>query len=795
MITFHGKGAHKARQSFEGKQGDHLTILTEHQGAVQVLIVTHYKHLGGFITKSGSKFQEIRIRAAATMAKLKPLRKLLKSPVLAIEKKRLILQSMGVSVLTLHSGTWFNLTQSEFAAWQAGVFRTYQMIQPRQADGQVPHTQFYKLASEAGLPMPMELLYIQRLKLLFHVMGVQDRFMINGILENHEVDDQCSWLYGAMKSIKWMRSQVGNFVVPEELDELQDVVTWDLFAPHAKKLQQYLKKVQKAHLYKIRALCAVKDHSIRQNEILSDMGWTFDAPNAELDEGEAHRCDVCDDVFDTPAALAVHQQKRHGLRIAMRRFAIDSCCRACGRWYHTRSRLLRHLHVGNTECWVWHCRRYIPMTVEEAEEKDKEDRKKGVAMHQKGFADVEVDKMWRPCTEVELMDRLQCKDDVVESSEQVTESELKQWSQFGMLPPGRGGRMKTSRRATEMHMFNVNRDIAMLENTMLKEVGRWSPDFSWVPRPLSCGNRYFLVFFSGHRRFADIAQQLSWKSNIIPICVDLAVDPWHGNILRDTLWLQLIRARKVAGAHAGPPARLIPLPVGLKWKEVGQGHCGLLQSLGERMSSPSRRSNRSSLVPSSCFKRSTCCFWCFYMVAAFHWSTPKARVEKMASGPSGTLLLSNNYCCVRKYGGWISFRALWASPFRSLLRCLQADWRSLPRCCSTITSPIGGHLTDWVGKKKTASSGRQRRRKPTLLCCVRLWWKLIFFLLRPSHVIMRSRNLRGCVKPCKRWLNHLIPTAWTTRVPLWEQIIGDVLSTASNCIAPVTSHQVLFLVK
>ena len=105
MITFHGKGAGKARQSFENRQDDRLTILTEHQGAAQVPIVTHYKHLGGFITKTGSKFQEIRIRSAATMAKLKPLRKILKSPELAIEKRRLLLQSMGMSVLTLHSGT------------------------------------------------------------------------------------------------------------------------------------------------------------------------------------------------------------------------------------------------------------------------------------------------------------------------------------------------------------------------------------------------------------------------------------------------------------------------------------------------------------------------------------------------------------------------------------------------------------------------------------------------------------------------------------------------------------------
>ena len=568
MITFHGKGASKARQSFESKQSDHLTILTEHQGAVQVPVVTHYKHLGGFITKSGSKLQEIRIRGAATMAKLKPLRKLMKSPDLEVEKKRLILQSMGISVLTLHSGTWFNLTQSEFTAWQAAVFRTYQMIQPRQADGNVPHMHFYKLASEAGMPMPMELLYVQRLKLLFHIMGVQDRFMIQGILENHEVNGSSSWLYGAVKSVKWMRSQVGNFKVPEELDELHDVGTWELFAPHAKQLQQSLKKVQQAHLYKIRALCAVKDHSIRQNEILMDMGWTFDGPRDQNDEKDVHQCDDCDGVFETPAALAVHQQKRHGKRIAMRRFAIDSCCRACGRFYHTRPRLLRHLHVGNTDCWVWHCRRYIPMTNEETEAKDDEDRKKGVAMHQKGFADVEFDKMWRPCTEAEIVDRLQCKDDAMECSDPVTDCEVQQWSRLGMLPPGRGGRTKTARRPTDFHMFNVNRDIAMLEKTMLKEVGQWSPDFAWVPRPLSCGARYFLVLFSGHRRFADIAQQMSWKSNIIPICVDLAVDPWHGNILRDTLWLQLIRARKVAGAHAGPPCETYSFA---RWIEVEGG--------------------------------------------------------------------------------------------------------------------------------------------------------------------------------------------------------------------------------
>ena len=146
------------------------------------------------------------------------------------------------------------------------------MVQPRDAEGQVPHVSFYQLASELGLPMPMELLYLQRLKLLFHVMGVQDPCIIRGILANFETARTSSWLYGAAKSIKWVRSQVGNFVVPEELDDLHEQDTWTLFAPYAKKLQQSFKKVQQSHLLKVRAFCAVKDHSIRQNQILQVYG-------------------------------------------------------------------------------------------------------------------------------------------------------------------------------------------------------------------------------------------------------------------------------------------------------------------------------------------------------------------------------------------------------------------------------------------------------------------------------------------------------------------------------------------
>ena len=60
-----------------------------------------------------------------------------------------------------------------------------------------------------------------------------------------------------------------------------------------------------------------------------------------------------------------------------------------------------------------------------------------------------------------------------------------------------------------------------------------------------------------HRRFADLAQWITWGSDVIPISIDLAIDSHHGNILRDDIWKRLICSRKVTGGHAGPPCETL----------------------------------------------------------------------------------------------------------------------------------------------------------------------------------------------------------------------------------------------
>jgi hypothetical protein len=230
------------------------------------------------------------------------------------------------------------------------------------------------------------------------------------------------------------------------------------------------------------------------------------------------------------------------------------------------------------------------MSHEETQTFDDADRKKGVAMHQNGFVDMDLDRIWRKCTQEEMIDLLPCRVDVQNCDQPVSEEELRLWSDWGMLPPGRGGRPTTQRRKKEMHMFNVSQDIAAFEHKMLQQVANWEPDFAWVPRPLSCGTRYFLVLFSGHRRFADMAQWFSWTSDIVPICIDLAVDPVHGNVLKDALWVRLIRARKVTGAHAGPPCETYSFA---RWLEIigggGRGRCVTQVPMGERPSHPQGR--------------------------------------------------------------------------------------------------------------------------------------------------------------------------------------------------------------
>ena len=206
------------------------------------------------------------------------------------------------------------------------------------------------------------------------------------------------------------------------------------------------------------------------------------------------------------------------------------------------------------------------MTVEQADLQDEQDRLRGLASHQRDLVDHVFDRSWRWCTQLEMQDHLQIKEDFEDSAGDPTAAELRDWAQLGMLPPGKGGRALTTRKRKDLMLHHVAKDTSEYEKQRLQQLKHWEPNHDWVPGLLAEGQRYFLILYSGHRRWKDLATYIWWDSNLIPICIDVAIDSTWGDMMQDKLWIDLVRAKKVAGGHAGPPcetysfARWLPNP-------------------------------------------------------------------------------------------------------------------------------------------------------------------------------------------------------------------------------------------
>ena len=259
-------------------------------------------------------------------------------------------------------------------------------------------------------------------------------------MHNYQLALDESWLHGAIKAVKWAQTQIGRECVPEELFDLGDWATWHNFRDVAVELRKMLKKVEAAHQLRLEAYMVLKQQRDFQTEICKDMGWTFEKPEDAREVEPQAECLDCGAVFVTEAALATHQQRKHGRRIALRRFAVDSTCRACARHFFCRTRLLQHLHWGQTLCWIYHFRRFQPMSVEETNRLDNLDKDNGLAMHQRQVAVDKPKRMWRKALDEEMQPRLEVIMQAGDFWKPPDNTELEQWATLGMLPPGKGGR-------------------------------------------------------------------------------------------------------------------------------------------------------------------------------------------------------------------------------------------------------------------------------------------------------------------------------------------------------------------
>ncbi len=359
-----------------------------------VRVVDHYKHLGGYITKNQSLHPELRTRGGQMAQQLKAIKRtVLANPELPIEKRRILLHTLGTSVLTLHVGVWRPLKQCEWQKWHGLVRGLYQHLQGRQEDGMVPHMTIEELSFEAAGPLPLALLYLRRLRVFVQLVKALQTSMLNVILHNADVAKDMAWLSGVQGAIAWLKMQIDDKIWIEDLEALTDAEAWWRLHGRWSEVKRLIQKAQKMHLLRNQMCMDAMKHKQRHDTLLKEAGWTY-LGEEEQHMGSAVPCDQCGKTFQHNAALAVHQHKAHGLRVAARRVAVTGQCGACSRNYHTRPRLILHLQYGHTPC-LTHLLRHGPvMSEEEANAMDQQDVAKGVASHQKGVKDISASQVY-----------------------------------------------------------------------------------------------------------------------------------------------------------------------------------------------------------------------------------------------------------------------------------------------------------------------------------------------------------------------------------------------------------------
>ena len=223
--------------------------------------------------------------------------------------------------------------KAEFQAWTGAIFKLYASLRPRNEQGEVRHATMYQLAHEMQAPLPLDLLHIHKLRLAAQLFECGDDFVFGAIIMNWKYAADDSWLAGLYRSLVWLYDQIGDDHCMEACRDLHTLEKWFELKDFAKYFKKAIRRAEQTHMLRVRNIWELKQHEQQQSQMLQEMGWTQDMETQPDSDREQHYCPECNKSFDTAASLAVHEQRQHGKRVAVRRYVQDAACRACNRYF------------------------------------------------------------------------------------------------------------------------------------------------------------------------------------------------------------------------------------------------------------------------------------------------------------------------------------------------------------------------------------------------------------------------------------------------------------------------------
>ena len=299
-------------------------------GGAPLRVVKDYKHVGLRTAPGLTQLREITARAAAANSASRALARVVGNPRYPSEARTAVAEAC-VETRALHAaGVWDPLPRGQFRIMRAAVMRPLRMAagaHRRPREGEVRRSS-RQVCADLGAAELAPRLAAARIRYAVRA-SLWAPASLRGLLRSPPA---AAWRAALVRDLRGLRE-----VVAPKLDDLPDpeaaMHEWEaLWTEATPQFLELVRKAVKGCLHWPGAL-----------------GQDSESDQGDLDD-DGQLCGTCGKVFASRVALLMHARTVHGFRTRASHCVAGSICPCCGKDYHVRPRLIRHLCEGRHAC-------------------------------------------------------------------------------------------------------------------------------------------------------------------------------------------------------------------------------------------------------------------------------------------------------------------------------------------------------------------------------------------------------------------------------------------------------------
>eukprot|EP00435_Cladocopium_sp_Y103_P007844 s1133_g2.t1 len=515
-----------------------------------------YRHLGTWFQQSGKQQRDARYRLSLAKQSWGPLVKpFFSKPQISIATKIQVFSSLIMARYCYNVHTWAMPTEGVLQEWNNALRPLLYPLVRRFLRG-LPPFRFgiETLCGLLNMLSPVDQLHLNRLRYLQRLLKTCTQSLWNMLLSVR--DDERPWVAQCCQSLKWFAKFYGPKFGLTDRSNFHD---WIAAVRIDRAWKGRLRRAAQSCIqYRLAEAEAAVWQCYVQQELLQHGG--IEVPPVEDAIVQRWKCDLCDAEFASKHALATHCTKAHGYRKLAKHYARDGRCAHCTRDFHTRTRLCAHFH-GKPECLQHHQECFVPLTPDELQALDAQDREHHRELRQQGWLSTKatvpaVRSIGPPLPPLGSTEAKQMRAFWQQRSESVEGHAFQQFA--GHLVGEQGSVTMKDAQCNAIPGFLYQSP----QGTIKGHAGRF--EMSGLARMaaiLHIRTYCFVHFYSGYRRTGDL--QFHIDNHVIQGClqvfclsVDFCIQREGGDLSTPASrewWKDRIYSGSIAGVGGGPP--------------------------------------------------------------------------------------------------------------------------------------------------------------------------------------------------------------------------------------------------